>query len=323
MKSVVLGGLAACLLAPAAFAHAGLETREATIGSTYKAVVKIPHGCDGAATTRVRVRVPNGLIAVKPMPKPGWTLETVRGAYDKAYPYYGGAELKEGVTEVSWSGGTLPDAFYDEFVLTGLVAKSLTPETPMYFPILQDCETGSRNWVDVPAAGQNAHDLKSPAPAVRLVQAQHGGHGAAQHGGHGSAYKIGSLVIEAPWARATPGGARVGGAYLKITNTGSEPDRLTGGSVPIAKSIEVHEMAMAGDVMKMRRLEKGLEIKPGETVELKPGGNHLMLMGLTQGLKEGQPVTGKLVFEKAGTVEVTFGVAPMGAAQPKGNHGHH
>ncbi len=330
MKSIIMGGitvsLATALVAPAAFAHAGLEKREATIGTTYKAVVKIPHGCDGAATTRIRVQIPDGLIAVKPMPKPGWTVETVQGAYDKAYPYYGGAELKEGVTEVSWSGGKLPDAFYDEFVLTGLVAKSLSDGASMYFPILQDCEAGSRNWVEIPAAGQDAHDLKSPAPAVRLVQAQQNGHGTAQHSAHGapaSTYTLGALFIEAPWARATPGGARVGGAYLTIRNTGSEPDRLIGGSVPIAKSVEVHEMAMANNVMRMRRLEDGLEIKPGETVELKPGGAHLMFMELNQGLKDGQPVTGTLVFEKAGKVEVTFTVAPIGGAQSKGGHGHH
>ena len=74
-------------------------------------------------------------------------------------------------------------------------------------------------------------------------------------------YKVGPLVVEAPWARATPGGAQVGGAYLKITNTGAETDRLIGGSLPIATSVEVHEMSMTDGVMRMRKLEKGLEIK--------------------------------------------------------------
>ena len=333
MKSIAARGLAASLLvsvtASTAFAHAGLENREATIGTTYKAIVKIPHGCDGAATTKVSVQIPSGLIAVKPMPKPGWALQTVKGAYDKAYPYYGGKELTEGVTEVSWSGGNLPDAHYDEFTFTGLMAKSLAPDTIMYFPISQDCEKGSVSWSEIPAAGQNPHDLKLPAPRVRLVQAQASGHGTAQSASAAAAatFKVGPLVVEAPWARATPGGAKVGGGYLKITNTGSKPDRLTGGSVPFAKSVEVHEMAMTGDVMKMRRLENGLEIKPGETVELKPGGNHLMFMGLTAGLKDGQQVKGTLVFEKAGSVDVTYNVTPMGGAQPqgaaKGGHSHH
>ena len=126
-------------------------------------------------------------------------------------------------------------------------------------------------------------------------------------------YKVGPLVVEAPWARATPGGAQVGGAYLKITNTGAETDRLIGGSLPIATSVEVHEMSMTDGVMRMRKLEKGLEIKPGQTVELKPGGYHIMFMGLREGLKQGQPIKGALVFEKAGTVEVEYLVAPIGA----------
>ena len=126
-------------------------------------------------------------------------------------------------------------------------------------------------------------------------------------------YKVGPLVIAAPWARATPGGAKVGGAYLKITNTGAEADRLIGGSLPIAAAVEVHEMSMTDGIMKMRKLENGLEIKPGQTVELKPGGYHIMFTGLREGLKQGQPVKGTLRFEKAGTVEVEYRVAPIGA----------
>jgi periplasmic copper chaperone A len=92
-------------------------------------------------------------------------------------------------------------------------------------------------------------------------------------------YKLGQLIIEAPWARATPKGAEVGAGYLKITNTGKEADRLMGGSLPVATSVEVHQMTMSDGVMKMRKVDNGLEIKPGKTVELKPGGYHLMLIG--------------------------------------------
>ena len=134
-------------------------------------------------------------------------------------------------------------------------------------------------------------------------------------------YKVGTLVIEAPWTRATPAGAKVAGGYVKITNTGQQPDRLTGGSLPVATKVEVHEMAMNEGVMKMRRLENGIEIGPGQTVELKPGSYHLMFMGLREGLKVGQVIKGTLVFEKAGSVEVEYSVAPIGA--PKGGHKHH
>jgi hypothetical protein len=128
-------------------------------------------------------------------------------------------------------------------------------------------------------------------------------------------------VIDTPWARATPGGAQVGGGYVKITNTGTEADRLIGGSLPMATAVEVHEMSMSGGVMKMRKLDDGLEIKPGQTVELKPGGYHLMFTGLREGLKAGQTIKGTLIFAKAGSVEVEYAVAPIGA-QSSGGHMH-
>jgi periplasmic copper chaperone A len=154
--------------------------------------------------------------------------------------------------------------------------------------------------------------------------------------GHGSqtaqaaspmVFKAGALAISAPWMRATPGGAKVAGGYMRITNTGSEPDRLTGGSLPIAGRVEVHEMATANNVMVMRQLEKGLEIRPGETVELKPGGFHVMFMELQQPVRQGAPLVGTLVFENAGTVQIEYHVAPIGALSPGtgagGGHSHH
>jgi copper(I)-binding protein len=136
-------------------------------------------------------------------------------------------------------------------------------------------------------------------------------------------YRLGALLIEGPWARATPGGAQVAGGYVRITNTGSAADRLVGGSLTVAASVEVHEMAMTGGVMKMRRLDKGLEIGPGQTLELKPGGYHLMFMGLRRGLKQGETLEGTLVFEKAGSIGVEFSIAPIGAQAPGGSTHKH
>lgn len=136
-------------------------------------------------------------------------------------------------------------------------------------------------------------------------------------------YKAGALVIGHPWSRATPGGAKIAGGYLTITNTGTEPDRLVGGSLPRAGKFELHEMKMDGDVMKMRPLPNGLEIKPGETVELEPTGYHIMFVELTQPLKQGETIKGQLRFEKAGTVEVEYKVEPIGAKGPgKSSHTH-
>lgn len=129
-------------------------------------------------------------------------------------------------------------------------------------------------------------------------------------------YKAGDLKIEHPWSRATPNGAKVAGGYLRIANTGTLPDRLLGGTFAAAANFEVHEMSMDGGVMKMRLLAKGLEIKPGATVEFKPGGYHLMFTGLARQLAAGETVKGTLVFERAGTVEVEFKVEAMGASPP-------
>lgn len=124
---------------------------------------------------------------------------------------------------------------------------------------------------------------------------------------------VGKLKISAPWARATPKGAPVGGGYLTITNMGSEPDRLIGGSATIAKAVDVHEMKMEKGIMKMRELANGLEIKPGQTVTLDPEGYHLMFTGLKQPLKKGEHVKVTLRFAKAGKVDVDFAVEGIGA----------
>jgi copper(I)-binding protein len=132
--------------------------------------------------------------------------------------------------------------------------------------------------------------------------------------------KAGNLTIDHPWSRATPGGAKVGAGYLVIENKGDEADRLTGGSSPIAKSVEVHSMVMEGDMMKMRKLDS-LEIPAGGSVALKPGGNHIMFLGLEEPIEEGKPFTATLTFEKAGEVEVEFKVEGIGAKAPSGGKG--
>lgn len=132
-------------------------------------------------------------------------------------------------------------------------------------------------------------------------------------------YKLGDLKIDHPWSRATPGGAKVAGGFMTITNNGKEADRLIGGTLVSAGIVEIHEMAMEGNVMKMRALAQGLEIKPGQTVELKPGGFHVMFLDLKAPLKEGEKVKGTLVFQRAGTIEVEFKIEARGAG---GGHDH-
>lgn len=135
-------------------------------------------------------------------------------------------------------------------------------------------------------------------------------------------YKAGSLEIKHPWARATPKGAAVAGGYMTIVNTGTAADRLVGFTSPAAGRFEIHEMRMNNGVMQMRPLPNGLELKPGATVELKPGSYHLMFMQLKAPFEQGQRVKGTLVFEKAGSVEVEYTVEAIGAS-PAADHGGH
>jgi copper(I)-binding protein len=136
-------------------------------------------------------------------------------------------------------------------------------------------------------------------------------------------YKVGAIEIDRPWSRAVPKGATVAAGYLTIRNTGTEPDRLIGGSTPAAGKFEVHEMSMDKGVMRMRPVTDGLVVKPGETVELKPQSFHIMMSGLKQPIEKGKSFKGSLVFEKAGTVDVDFTVEAVGAAAPSTAHDMH
>lgn len=133
-------------------------------------------------------------------------------------------------------------------------------------------------------------------------------------------FRVGSIKIELPWIRATPTGAKVAGGFMRIENTGTVPDRLIGGSVAVAGRFEVHEMTMIDNVMKMRELAGGLEIKPGHSVELRPGSYHVMFVDLQGTLKEGDKIKGTLRFERAGAVDVEYVVRGMGS-QSGGAHG--
>jgi len=116
------------------------------------------------------VQIPEGVIGIKPMPKPGWTLEMVKGKYATEYELHG-SKLSEGVKEVVWSGGKLADDNFDEFVFSSYLTQSLKPDTTLYFPVVQECEQGVSRWIDVPAEGQAGHGegSKTPAPGLKLI----------------------------------------------------------------------------------------------------------------------------------------------------------
>ena len=162
--------------------------------------------------------------------------------------------------------------------------------------------------------------LRAFAGALFFVSAAVTGSIAHQGHKHGEAIKVGSLEISEPFTRATLPGQPAGGGFLIIENKGSEADRLVSASSPLTPTVQIHEMKMEGDVMKMAELKDGIEIPAGGKVELKPGGYHIMFMGLKDGIKEGDAVKVKLVFAKAGEVEVEL-VAQ--AADEKAMHHDH
>ena len=129
-------------------------------------------------------------------------------------------------------------------------------------------------------------------------------------------YDVGSMHLSEAWARATPKGAATGAGYMTITNKGTAPDRLSCVSDDASAQCQIHSMTMEGGVMKMRPVEGGLEIKPGETVTLKPGGYHVMFVDLKHPLEQGQAVKATLKFDHAGMVDVEYPIAAIGAPAP-------
>lgn len=321
MKLITFAAIPALLLSAAGVhAHASLEQSEATIGATTKVTLRIPHGCDGEATHTVRIEIPEGFYAVKPMPKPGWTLETETGAYAMPYDNHG-TIMEEGVRAVIWSGGNLEDGWYDEFTVRGSVGSGLDAGTQLFFPAVQTCANGTADWTDT----SGSHDVPNPAPGLTLVAGE-GGHGHGHgHGGHDAmamgsdTVKVGDLEITGAFSRETLPNQPAGGGFLTVTNTGTEDDVLVSVTSPVSGRVEIHEMAMDGDVMRMRQLADGLPIPAGETVELKPGGYHIMFMDLQSPFVEGEALDVTLTFAKAGEVPVQLMVGPRDA---DGGHQH-
>jgi uncharacterized protein YcnI len=170
--------IAACALSMAAgasFSHVVLQDGAAAAGTSYRAVLRVGHGCDNSATTGLRVTIPAGFNGAQPMPKPGWTVVTKIGKLAAPYESHG-KTYTEGVLEITWTANgpehALPAAYYDEFVLRGT-----TPAKPgpIWFPVVQSCEKGVNAWVDVPASGNSTKGLKSPAALLEVLDIQAAG----------------------------------------------------------------------------------------------------------------------------------------------------
>ena len=157
--------LAAATLACAAQAHITLEQTSAPAGSYQKLTFRVGHGCEGSATSGLTVMLPESVIGAKPMPKAGWKISTVDGKLSVPVESHG-KSVTSAVREISWKGGPLPDAEYDEFVMQ----VKLPEETgKVYFKVVQQCGKTSVAWDEMP--GDANVKLKAPAPVLEVVPA--------------------------------------------------------------------------------------------------------------------------------------------------------
>lgn len=300
----IIAAGAVCMLAAPVFSHIVLETKSAPAGSTYKAVFQIGHGCEGSATTGVTVQIPAGFQGAKAFAKAGWTASSKVGKLAKPYDNQG-KPVTEDVAVVSWAAGkaaALPDGQLDEFALRGKLPEAAGP---LWFKVLQTCESGSLDWSEIPVTGTSVKGLKSPAALLEVT-----GPGAAA----ALAPSGQPVQVTEAWVRATVAGQRGTGAFMKIT--AKEGLRLVGVSSPLAGVAEVHEMKMENDIMKMRAMPV-LELPAGKTVELKSGGNHVMLMDLKQPLAKGSTVPLTVRFQNAKGVESKLDlVLPVSTVAP-------
>ncbi len=176
ITSKIIAALAIITPASAVFAHVVLEDQAALAGRSYKATFKVGHACDGSPTTAMRVTIPAGFTGAKPMPKAGWRLDIKTAKLAVPYDNHG-KQVTEDVSEITWTATSkdswLPDGYYDEFVIQGGLPKK---EGAMWFKVLQTCDKGSNDWSQIPAAGVDAHSLKSPAALLEIIPSGTAGH---------------------------------------------------------------------------------------------------------------------------------------------------
>lgn len=171
--------IAACALLAgvnASFAHVVLGEPAALAGTSYRAALRVGHGCDGSPVTALRVTIPAGFMGAKPMPKEGWVLSVKSAKLAKPYESHG-KTITDDVAEITWTAASkdnwLPDAYYDEFVLRGSLPAA---GGPMWFKVLQTCEKGSIDWAEVPNSGTSTKGLKAPAALLDIVESGPVGH---------------------------------------------------------------------------------------------------------------------------------------------------
>jgi uncharacterized protein YcnI len=165
-RALACAALAMIAGVSAAFSHVTLTQRSAPADSYYRATFTVPHGCEGAATTKISIWLPEAILQAKPQVKPGWKTEILRVKLDKSVEGPHGAVIAERVAKIVFSGGNIPDDHVDEFVLQLRLPKEAGT---LYFPIEQECSGKRRAWNEIPASNQTTRDLENPAAMLTVT----------------------------------------------------------------------------------------------------------------------------------------------------------
>jgi len=303
------------LLSSSVHAHAVLVDPTAQAGSNYKGAIRIGHGCEGAATTGIRIFIPAGFEGAKPQPKSGWNVSSKKAKLAQPYVSHG-KTITEDVVELEWKANTkeaaLPDGSFDEFAF---MSKLPEKTGAVWLRVLQTCEKGQNDWAEIPAAGTSTKGMKMPAALLTIKT----------EGSSNVAVANANVTISDSWVRPTVAGQKATGAFMKIT--AKENSKLLSVSSPIAGVAEVHEMKMEKDVMKMAAIAS-LDLPAGKAVELKPGSYHIMLMDLKSPVEKGAklPLTLRFQDAKGGKFQVELlldATLPTAFGQPSGAAPHH
>lgn len=278
----------ACLLL-AAFsqhlqAHVVLSESQAQAGAYFKASLRVGHGCNGSATTGITVTVPAGFQGAKPQPKAGWDLLTRKAKLVQPYTSHGKL-ITEDVVELRWTAASKESALLDEhFDEFSFMSRLPDQAGPVWMKVLQTCEVGQIDWSEVPSSGTSTKGLKSPA-ALLMIKSD-----------SAAVTSAAGITVNDAWVRPTVAGQKSTGAFMKLT--AKETAKLVSVSSPVAGVAEIHEMKMEKDIMKMASIPS-LSLPSGKTVELKPGGFHVMLMDLKSPITNNSKVPLILHFQDA------------------------
>ena len=169
--AIAAGGVLALVVGQSAAAHISIDEPIHVAGAYTVLTFSVPHGCEGSATTEVRIQMPESIPSVTPTVNPNWDVEEVMATLEEPIEVEHGEPLTERDAEVVYTAKTpLPDGLRDAFELSMQMPADAAGQT-LYFPVIQTCEQGETAWIEIPEAGQDAEELEAPAPSIQVVAA--------------------------------------------------------------------------------------------------------------------------------------------------------